>query len=77
MLRGNDQLNQVAVALVLIPLVTNNRRQGNTGVNWLNILVRLRVQCILLGERIIYGLRESLGGPGPIRNFSDIREKLS
>ena len=46
--------NKVAVALVLIPLDKNKWEAGNTGVAWVNILVRLRVQCILLGERIRY-----------------------
>ena len=54
---GKDELgdnNQVAVALVLIPLELNNRRRENCGVAWVNYSERLRVHCILLGERIRY-----------------------
>ena len=57
MLRSSEKLgdnNQVAVALVLIPLVRNKWRRGTVGVIGLDIYLRLRVQCILVGEWIRY-----------------------
>ena len=55
MLRSSEKLgdnNQVAVALVLIPLVRNKWRRGTVGVIGLDIYLRLRVQCILLRKQI-------------------------
>ena len=50
-LMGNDQ---IAVALVLIPLVRNKWKKGNKGFLGLDICERLRIQCIHFRVRIRY-----------------------